>query len=1598
MGDQSHCRGRGNPTSGGSREMAERRRGEAQEKEVVFNFQGEKKEEKEKEGQEGRYNRGEPCRGSRHQEGEGWEQGSCQKDPRVVLWEHRPRSQPKGETPHCQKGQEGGEEGAGQQHIDDVFYQQRGVEWRRGKSPGRPEQSAPASGTSPWSSDRQQCAEHESVPDSDLWIGMGARSSRCPAASQSLQPSLHLGKAQRRDAARIPHSLPLRRSTSSRTVGRIAGRDGSTIKEFGAGGSGHSLANSAETRAGTSQRSSDKYQARTPACPQGGQARPGCQAVFISKCPREGQRQREEQVPGKGQGQGQRQRGRSQESGLILHGCGRGGESSGDYELPGEGGFQKDLEVVRTRRKKLKWPLARSGPGTKPSPQDENHAKGGSSRSRRTPKRSTTRKLADGARCGKVIKRVAKGWTRPARRIGLHTRALSRQDEQGKKRWDADVFPGVAATTAGLFSPQATPRGAAEVRADSSGMCRGLDAKSVAVSAGNWESLRGIIDWLEGRTDDFFGRLCKTKPTGRVFPLPSSPLLFSRLFPHSSPGARSLLRCLVFSLNSLNGEGNGDDVASDFQKELLAGLLDDCVRVEGWRMTGEAPSWDDFFRVKGVDYKGDEVLTAQMMQWENVQSALPNEVGGVPLEDVVEKGCKHYVLNFEDYLLAEEDQTAVRPPRVMVPPDAWESFCQNLLARGVFSKVHEDDVYRVKDQMLLNGLFGVSKNEFDGPWEVHRIIMNLIPLNAVCRGMEGDVSTLPSWAGMSPLSLEPGEELVISSEDVRCFFYIFKVPSSWHRFLAFNRPLPERLAGDKPGRWFPCSAVLPMGFKNSVALAQHVHRFIVQGALRSVGAQGAEAELRKDRPYPTSNPVHRIYLDNFDQLMKVAEEDAKGIQGSVTPLVQALREEYSALGVPRHPKKSVASQAQAEVQGAIVDGKIGLAYPKVDKVLKYAHLSRLLLEAGEASQKQMQIVGGGLVYMSMFRRPLLGGLNQIWRFIVQCEHYPPFVKFPLSPEVKEEIARFLGLIPLAYMDFRTTISPLVTASDASQSGGGVTVSTGLTPAGVVASKCTLRGDVVEPADIPSVLTIGLFDGIGALRVAVDALGWNVAGHISVEQFEPAQRVVESRFPNSLLVHDVALVDLEMVRSWAEKFSQVALVLLGGGPPCQGVSGLNAARKGALKDARSCLFSHVPRIRELVRKAFPWAQIQTMMENVASMDLADQTVMSESFGEEPWLIDAASVSLAHRPRLYWLEWELVESEHVKFGETPSGRRSVQLMADVEGEDFLTPGWKLNSSSALPTFTTSRPREKPGYKPAGLQQCTKEDIERWQDDQFRFPPYQYQAKYLLRSAKGGLRLPNVQEREVIMGFPKDFTLHCLPKKDQGSFHHNDVRMSLIGNSWNVTVVSWLLSQLGARLGLNPSLSPQEVVQRTTPGCTKDLQTFLNRPSMKTSRRGGGCTGQLELVKKLLTLVSIKGEDILIQAASEDLTRYHRLRASIPAKLWRWKAVASWRWTGSAEHINALEIRAVLTALRWRLERHKISRSKFVHMVDSLVALHCLSRGRSSSKKLRRTVLRINALLLATRSHAVWTYVHTKLNPADAPSRRPLKRKWQGCQRGI
>ena len=172
-----------------------------------------------------------------------------------------------------------------------------------------------------------------------------------------------------------------------------------------------------------------------------------------------------------------------------------------------------------------------------------------------------------------------------------------------------------------------------------------------------------------------------------------------------------------------------------------------------------------------------------------------------------------------------------------------------------------------------------------------------------------------------------------------------------------------------------------------------------------------------------------------------------------------MREGYLQWGMPRHPKKSVEQSVLAEIQGALVDGKTGKVRPKPQKVLKYVELAWLLLRDGKANQKQMQVVCGGFVYCCMFRRAMLGMLNQVWRFITSFQNDPPVVKRQLPPAVRLEMMRFICAIPLAQMNLRTPVRGDVTVSDASETGGGFCVSVGLPPMGVHAASCQVRGDL-----------------------------------------------------------------------------------------------------------------------------------------------------------------------------------------------------------------------------------------------------------------------------------------------------------------------------------------------------------------------------------------------------------------------------------------------------------------------------------------------------------------------------------------------------------
>lgn len=237
--------------------------------------------------------------------------------------------------------------------------------------------------------------------------------------------------------------------------------------------------------------------------------------------------------------------------------------------------------------------------------------------------------------------------------------------------------------------------------------------------------------------------------------------------------------------------------------------------------------------------------------------------------------------------------------------------------------------------------------------------------------------------------------------------------------------------------------------------------------------------------------------------------------------------------------------------------------------------------------------------------------------------------------------------------------------------------------------------------------------------------------------------------------------------------------------------------------------------------------------------------------------------------------------------------------------------------------------------------------------------------------------------MMGFPLKYTAPCAPKGQRTGAGYNDTRLSLLGNSWSVPVISWLLGQFLGRLGVVRTPSCQDVLDAMIPGQSSSAQGRLVRLPI-TVQEANGVVPPYQLAFKLGNLVSMKGDGVLLTTPSSQMTRFHRLRASVPSKLWRWSVITGWRWMVPGEHINSLELKAILTTLRWRIEHRHHLNTRLLHLTDSLVCLHCLTRGRSSSRKLRRTMARINALILASNVQPLWGYVHTDQNPADKPSR--------------
>ena len=304
--------------------------------------------------------------------------------------------------------------------------------------------------------------------------------------------------------------------------------------------------------------------------------------------------------------------------------------------------------------------------------------------------------------------------------------------------------------------------------------------------------------------------------------------------------------------------------------------------------------------------------------------------------------------------------------------------------------------------------------------------------------------------------------------------------------------------------------------------------------------------------------------------------------------------------------------------------------------------------------------------------------------------------------------------------------------------------------------------------------------------------------------------------------------------------------------------------------------------------------------------------------------------------------------------------------------------------FPTFVRAIPRARPPYRPAGLESCDATTLSRYQAHRYMYPPYQFKKEYLCCNPKKQWVPPNSEIREALMGFRQGHTYNCWTtqsrKQDPGGWEL--ARCSLIGNSFHCPTVAWILGQGLFQLGFLPK--PPDV------SALANLQKAHSFTTIEVPAPLDSLEDQaLALVRMYLTRLSLRGGDVALlgNVASASAIQHK----GIDANEWSWAEILNIQWKLLGEHINVLELRAFLLALRWRLRHGRSVGTKFLHLVDSRVILSSFAKGRTSSLRLRKVLSKVNALCLAGDVVAHLGYVRSHLNPADAPSRVTPKSAW-------
>lgn len=334
------------------------------------------------------------------------------------------------------------------------------------------------------------------------------------------------------------------------------------------------------------------------------------------------------------------------------------------------------------------------------------------------------------------------------------------------------------------------------------------------------------------------------------------------------------------------------------------------------------------------------------------------------------------------------------------------------------------------------GLFAVYKNDkFD------RQILNPIPENGRSFSVSDATLSLAHASLLCQLYLPAGKNLVISSDDLEDFYHGFLVDD---RHAARNH-----IHGIFYGRDFQgwkayreelhdaevvgCFRTLAMGTNFAVETAQHAHSVL----LRRAGGLLSKEQVAYRKALPKGPGFDLLCIDDRVFLLIVSASEfgkAPQLDRRDVRLFRQAAAQYEKVHLRISHKKAVRNAYQATVLGGELDGVRGdLAAPRL-KTATLCCLTFQLIVLGFCTKSLLQCILGCWVFVTMFRRPTMSLLGQVYHDLRGREDNEVF---KLSMEAKQELLQLVIWAPMMFSNLRAEPIEALFCTDASPFAAGV---------------------------------------------------------------------------------------------------------------------------------------------------------------------------------------------------------------------------------------------------------------------------------------------------------------------------------------------------------------------------------------------------------------------------------------------------------------------------------------------------------------------------------------------------------------------------------